>query len=160
MMSYYLANLEDAIQARFGCNATHRETVFVHERTAENQTIWFGDVEVFDLIDCEGTQVCYAWQSFEGGIRTVTILHSTTVDSPQRAVQAAISSGEQPSMLRADKNPTATTETLPERVEEQPKEPLPLYEAPIRAEDLEAIVQAMWRPGRARDGAAGSNVRR
>lgn len=138
MRSYYLENLEIAIRDKFGCGATHRETVFVHERSADNQSLWFGDVEVFDLIDCEGNEVCYAWQSFEGGIRTVVILHSDAVGSPQRAVQSAIASGLQPSM-GANNNTTPSKERVA-----QPK--APLYDAPMTAEDLHAVIQAMWRP--------------
>ena len=95
----YLAELENTIRSRCRCIATHRQTVSVHEKTEGNETIWFGDVEVFDLIGCKDATKCYAWQDVHDGLRVVTILHSKVVDSPRRAVQAAIFTGVQPPML-------------------------------------------------------------
>lgn len=60
--------------------------------TFEGQTVWDGDVQVFDLIDCPEASRAYAW-SFEttgGRRRFVVVLHKPPVDSPQKAVQAAI----------------------------------------------------------------------
>src|SRR5215469_12268093 len=100
----YLAALEKAIQLRCRCTATYRQTVFVHEKTEDNETVWFGDVEVFDLIGCKGASRCYAWLNTEHGVRVVTILHSRVVGSACRAVQAAIFSGVQPPMPAAEED--------------------------------------------------------
>lgn len=134
----YLADLENTVQLRCGCQVTHRESIFVHEKTSDNETVWFGDVEVFDLIDCKDAQTCYAWQSFEDGIRIVTILRSRIVDSPHRAVQAAIFTGVQPPMLALTDEATM----LKQRMEQAKKA---LYEAQIKSEDLEGIIQTIRR---------------
>lgn len=87
----HLADLELAITQKYRCKATHRETAFVHEKTAKNETVWKGDVAVFDLTKHAGAAVCYAWQDIgPDGVRIFTILESRLIDSPQRAVQAAI----------------------------------------------------------------------
>ncbi|HEV2318868.1 MAG TPA: hypothetical protein VGV18_03915 [Verrucomicrobiae bacterium] len=91
----YLDDLERAIQLRYQCRAIHRQTVFVHEKTSANETVWSGNVELFDLIGCKDASRCYAWEDLRDGIRILTILHSNFVDSANRAVQAAIVCGAQ-----------------------------------------------------------------
>src|SRR5579862_6215141 len=83
----YLADLEKTIRQRYRCSANYRETVFVHEKTA--------DVEIFELTGCKDAESCYPWQCIQNGIRVIAILHSRLVDSAQRAVQAALFSGVQ-----------------------------------------------------------------
>lgn len=136
----YLSDLEKAIRARCSCSANHRESVFVHEKTADDETVWFGDVEVFELTGCKDAHTCYAWQTFETGIRVVTILHSRIVDSPHRAVQAAIYTGVQPPMIAL----TDESAILKERMAQAKKA---LYEAQIKTEDLEGIIQTIQRTG-------------
>ena len=133
MNGAYLEEIEKAIQIRCRCNTTYRQTVFVHEKTADNETVWFGDVEVFDLTYCRETKRCYAWQCLENGIRIVTILHSRLVDSAPRAVQAALFSGIQSPMFCLANDPTS----LRERIERAKQA---LHDAQIKAEDLEAIM--------------------
>ena len=130
----YLAELEHAIRFRLRCSAEHLQTVFVHEKNADNETVWFGDVEVFDLIQCKEAKSCYAWQGFEAGVRVVTILHSRLVDSPHRAIQAAIFSGVQLPMFAVSGNPAI----FKHRMDRAKKA---LYDAQIKAEDLEAMIQ-------------------
>jgi hypothetical protein len=62
--------------------------------TFEGQTVWDGDVQVFDLIDCAEADRSYAWSyETEGGRRRFfVVLHKPPVDSPNKAVQAAIAS--------------------------------------------------------------------
>lgn len=129
----YVDEIRNAIQIRFGCNATYRQTIFIHEKTADNETVWFGDVEVFDLTGCRESNRCYAWQCIENGIRIVTILHSRLVDSAQRAVQAALFSGIQSPMFSLANDPTS----LRQRIERAKQA---LHDAQIKAEDLEAIM--------------------
>ena len=91
--------LQTAIEQRHECAAAHRESVHVHE-TLEGQTIWEGDVEVFDLTGHAEAERCYAWSHHEKGIngsvlnsdhlRLITVLGKRPVDSPQMAVRAAI----------------------------------------------------------------------
>jgi hypothetical protein len=89
----YLARLQVAIQELHKCGAVWRETVPVHEVFRE-QTVWRGEVEMFDLIGHPKAKRCYAWSHREGpndqGERFVTVLELPPVDSPQSAVKAAI----------------------------------------------------------------------
>ena len=91
--------LQTAIEQRHDCAAAHRESVYVHE-TLEGQTIWEGNVEVFDLAGHAEAERCYAWSHHEKGksgsvlnsdhLRLITVLGKRPVDSPQMAVRAAI----------------------------------------------------------------------
>ena len=133
----YVADIQNAIEQRYGCRAAHRETIFVEETTGHHETIWFGDVEVFDLRGGESDR-CYAWQSLEDGIRVVTVLHNRLVDSARRAVQAAIFSGiERPTVEFTD-----DLASLKGRMEKGKRA---LDEVQIKAENLEAMVQTAQR---------------
>ena len=85
--------LQDAIRHLHGCESRHVASVPVTE-TFEGQTVWNGDVQVFDLIDCPEAACAYAWSyETEGGRRRFfVVLHNPPVNSPQTAVQAAIAS--------------------------------------------------------------------
>jgi len=65
----------------------------VHE-VFRGQTVWRGDVEVFDLTGHPKAKRCHAWSHREGpndqGERFVTVLELPPVDSPQSAVKVAI----------------------------------------------------------------------
>lgn len=54
--------LRDAIRHMHGCESTFVESVPVHE-TFDGQTVWEGDVEVFDLVGHPQARRCYAWSS-------------------------------------------------------------------------------------------------
>lgn len=87
----YLDALKAAIVLRYGCDATHREAAHVFETLGNTQVVWEGYVEVFDLIDHEGSDTCYAWcRSKVDGMVINTLLKSSFVDSPQKAVQSAL----------------------------------------------------------------------
>lgn len=102
----YLAELASAIRLQYQCSATHCQSVYVHEKTAGGETVWLGNVEVYELAGCEQADRCYAWPDFGTGIRMITILHSRLIDSPERAVQAAIFSGtQQPMTVGLDDEP-------------------------------------------------------
>jgi hypothetical protein len=84
-----------AIQLKHRCRQTHRKSVFVSEKL-DNETIWEGFVEVFDLTGHPTARVCYAWQDFmSNGIKIFTVLENQFIDSPSRAIQAAIFTDEQ-----------------------------------------------------------------
>lgn len=93
--------LQDAIRNLHGCESRWVETVSVHE-TYEGATVWGGEVQVFALIDHPTVQRAYAWayETDEGTTRYLAVLHQGPVDSPRKAVQAAILSdakkGENP----------------------------------------------------------------
>ncbi|HEV2318484.1 MAG TPA: hypothetical protein VGV18_01955 [Verrucomicrobiae bacterium] len=136
MSAEHLDELQTSIELRCRCSAVHRQTVFVHEKTADNETVWFGDVEVYDLTGCKEATRCYAWESIENGVQVVTILRSRLVDSPQRAVQAALFSGIQSPMYVLANDPAL----LRKRIERAKRA---LHDAQINAEDLEAIMHTV-----------------
>ncbi|HXC34481.1 MAG TPA: hypothetical protein VNV43_01315 [Candidatus Acidoferrales bacterium] len=105
----YVALLRRAIEERHKCGAVHRESVYVHE-TWDDQTIWSGEVEVFDLTGHGEAVRCYAWWHREKGagntvfnsekLQLITVLGKRLVDSPEKAVRAAIFYDVQPAPMR------------------------------------------------------------
>ena len=89
----YLDRLQVAIQELHKCGAVHRETVPMHE-VFRGQTVWHGEVEVFDLTGHPKAKRCYAWSHLEGpqgnGERFVAVLEIPPVVSPAAAVRASI----------------------------------------------------------------------
>lgn len=137
-MSAYLNDIEKVIRQRFRCAANHRQTIFVHEKTANGKTVWFGEVEVFDLTGCRDAEKCYAWQCPECGVQVVTVLHSNLVDSAHRAVQAAIFSGVQAPLVALTDDP----KILRLRIQRARQA---LHETGIKAGDLEAVTPTTQR---------------
>ena len=88
-----IQELLDVIRRLHGSFATHVETVPIVE-SHEGQTVWQGEVEVFDLHDHPKASRVYAWthETDDADIprRTVTVLHIPPVTSPRKAVQASI----------------------------------------------------------------------
>jgi hypothetical protein len=107
----YLALLQRAIEERHKCAAVHRESVRVHE-TLGDHTIWTGEVEVFDLADHAEAARCYAWWHREKGtanrvlnsekLQLITVLGKPLLDSPEKAVRAAIFYNVQPAPVRKE----------------------------------------------------------
>jgi hypothetical protein len=89
----YLARLQTAIQHLHNCGATWRESVPVHE-VFRGETVWQGEVEVFDLTGHPKAKRAYGWSHPENadgtGERFVAVLEIPPVKSPQTAVQASI----------------------------------------------------------------------
>ena len=59
----------------------------------EGKTVWDGEVHVFDLIDHPTAKRCYAWSHAvedSDKRRFVAVLHKDPVNTPQKAVRAAI----------------------------------------------------------------------
>jgi len=91
-MSDYIAELQAAFLKLHGCDADYVETVPVVEEF-QGETIWQGDVEVFDIRGHPKASRGYGWgyvANDEGGRRYFTVLELPPVDSPQTAVKAAI----------------------------------------------------------------------
>jgi hypothetical protein len=88
-----IQELLEVIRKLHGSFATHVETVPIKE-THEGQTVWEGEVEVFDLHDHPKASRVYAWSHEtddpESPQRTVTVLHVPPITSPRKAVQASI----------------------------------------------------------------------
>ena len=89
----YLARLQLAIEHLHGCAAKYHETVPVHE-VFRGQTVWQGDVEVFDLTGHAKAKRAYGWSHKEGkddqGERFVAVLEIPPVESAVTAVRAQI----------------------------------------------------------------------
>src|SRR2546421_13101082 len=89
----YIEELQDVIRRMHGTEATYVETVPIKE-IWEGETVWEGDVEVFDLHDHPQASRVYAWahdtDNADNPLRSVTVLHVPPVVSPQLAVRASI----------------------------------------------------------------------
>lgn len=89
----YIEELKGVIRRLHGTESTHVETVPIRE-THQGQTVWEGEVEVFDLHDHPQTSRVYAWahetDDADNPRRHVTVLHIPPATSPLRAVQASI----------------------------------------------------------------------
>ncbi len=83
--------LQEAIRNLHGCDSTWVEAVPVKE-TFQGQTVWEGVVQVFALHGHPTAKRCYAWSHATTGEkrRFVAVLHQGPVDSPEKAVWAAI----------------------------------------------------------------------
>ncbi len=89
----YIEELQDAIRHLYHTEAVYVETVPVKE-VFQGQTVWEGEVEVFDLPDSPDADRIYAWAHETDNVdqprRTVTVLHVAPVLSPELAVRASI----------------------------------------------------------------------
>ena len=89
----YLTKLKLVIEQLHSCSAKWRETVPVHE-VLDEETVWHGDVEVFELNGNLKAKRAYAWSHREGqgddSERYVTVLEIPPVDSAQKAVQVQL----------------------------------------------------------------------
>ena len=101
----YIAELQAAILNVHGATSTHVETVPVVE-TFNGQTIWEGEVEVFDLHDHPTAPRAYAWSHDtddpDNPRRTVTVLHLPPAITPRRAVQVSIASDVREAQANAE----------------------------------------------------------
>lgn len=86
-----VAALLDAIRHLEGVEARHVETVHVHERH-ERETVWEGDVEVFELMEHPKAKLAYAWSEATTGTkrRFFVVLETPPIDSAQMAIRASI----------------------------------------------------------------------
>lgn len=89
----YIEELQDAIRHLYHTEPVYVETVPIKE-VFQGQTVWEGDVEVFDLPDSPDADRVYAWahetDNADEPRRTVTVLHVPPVTSPEKAVRASI----------------------------------------------------------------------
>ena len=89
----YIEELQAVIRKLHGSESTHVETVPVVE-TFNGQTVWEGEVEVFDLLDHPTASRIYAWSHDtddpNNPRRHVTVLHLPPAITPRKAVQASI----------------------------------------------------------------------
>ena len=89
----YIEELTDVIRKLHGAEPRHVETVPIKEMW-QGQTVWEGEVEVFDLEGHPKTTRVYAWahetEDADHSRRHVTVLHIPPATSPRKAVQASI----------------------------------------------------------------------
>ena len=89
----YLDELKEVIEKLHGANATYVETVPVTE-TFKGETIWTGEVEVFDIPDHPNTNRVFAWaydyEDDDKPTQHVTVLQIPPATTPENAVRAAI----------------------------------------------------------------------
>jgi len=88
-----IKELQEIIKRLHGVDSSHVETVPIKE-TFQGQTVWEGEVEVFDLHGHPDTHRLYAWthatDDEEKPKRHVTVLHIPPIISPELAVRASI----------------------------------------------------------------------
>ena len=89
----YLAEVQVVVSQLHNCGATHIKTVPVHE-VFRGQTVWQGDVEVFDLQGHPKAKRAYAWGHLDGKhderTRFVAVLEIPPVESAETAVRVQI----------------------------------------------------------------------
>ena len=102
--SDYIARVQVALMQLHNCGAKWIETAPVHE-VFRGQTVWKGEVEVFDLTGHPKAKRAYGWSHPDGPDnkteRFVTVLEIPPVDSPQTAVKMAIYSDIKKGKLKA-----------------------------------------------------------
>ena len=83
--------LHAAIRNLHGCDSTWIGAIPVTE-TFKGKTVWDGVVQVFELHGHPAATRCYVWSHATTGKkrRFVVVLHQGPVDSPEKAVRAAI----------------------------------------------------------------------
>lgn len=133
----YLAELAVAIKVNHHCIPIHAASIYVCEKNADNETVWVGFVEVFDMPGHPLSNVCYAWLDGQGArARIVTVMGNLLVNSPKRAVQAALFNDVQPADSKILKPlPLLHWHTVEARAI--------LRQTQIKAEDLEAAIQVL-----------------
>lgn len=91
----YIAELQAALLNLHGVSSTYVESVPVVEEF-HGETLWQGEVEVFDIRGHPKAKRAYAWGHATGeddqARNYVTVLEIPPVDSPQTAVKVAIAS--------------------------------------------------------------------
>ena len=89
----YIEELQAALLNLHGVTSQYVETVPVTE-TFQGETVWQGEVEVFDIRGHPKAQRAYAWGHATGeddqARRYVAVLELPPVDSPQTAVKVAV----------------------------------------------------------------------
>src|SRR5687767_3902537 len=90
----YIARLQNAIRQLNHCESTYVESVAVSESlvTFRKNTLWEGDVAVFQIYGHAHAMRAYAWSYGNDNKHTgvVVVLEIPPVTSPSTAVQAAL----------------------------------------------------------------------
>jgi len=92
MSNISIDQLQQAVEGLHDCRAAYKETIAVKE-THENETVWDGDVFVFELEGHPTAQIAYSWQEPSPGsdkMRFFAVLHEGPIKSAADAVRASI----------------------------------------------------------------------
>lgn len=84
--------LKIAVERLHNCKSKWKKSVPVKEMF-QDQVVWEGVVQVFELIGHPTAKKCYAWSYLiddSGKRKFIAVLHQGPVDSPPNAVKAAI----------------------------------------------------------------------
>ena len=83
--------LQDAIRHLEGVESRHVETAAVHEQHG-GETVWKGDVEVFDLVAHPRAKRAYAWTEATTGTnrRFFVVLGVPPIGSAPEAIRASL----------------------------------------------------------------------
>ena len=85
-----IKDIKKVIKKLHDSQTTHIATEYVKE-IFKDETVWEGEVEVFELTDHPNTSKCYAWSYREGKETKYTkVLELPPVDSAIKAVRASI----------------------------------------------------------------------
>ena len=92
-----LENLITAIRVNHGASARHVTSNYVREEF-RGETVWDGDVQVFELADHPDVDRCYAWEyeTDDGRRRVATVLDMPPINSARDAVRVCIAIGHDP----------------------------------------------------------------
>ncbi len=89
----YIGELKSKIRLLHGCEAQHKQTIRVFE-AFHGETVWDGEVEIFDITGHPKAKRCYAWgypnEKDPEKLDVVAVLEIPPVDSAETAVKAAI----------------------------------------------------------------------
>ena len=92
-MSERIETLRLAVETMHRCKASHEASTPIKE-TFRGQTVWEGEVEVFDLIGHPQAMRAYGWSHADGkddlDEKFVTVLEIPPIESAQTAVKVAI----------------------------------------------------------------------
>ena len=89
-------DLKPVITKSFDCDCRHLRTSRIHQ-IYDNETVWKGKVETFELIDHPKAKYAYAWSWIDddGETQHTTVLGVPPVNMAGDAVTVAIASGQQ-----------------------------------------------------------------
>ncbi len=84
-----IAEYQNAIRHMHGHESTYVETSQVHEKLGD-ETVWQGDVHVFDLVNQPQAKRCYSWSFLNdrGKRQFVAVIGVGPVVDPVTAVRA------------------------------------------------------------------------
>lgn len=86
----HIEQLKELIEREYGTTAKHVETVTVLE-TFNGETIWDGEVEVFEVPEFSDADQVFAWDfDDDSGQQQVTVAQIPPATTPENAVKAYI----------------------------------------------------------------------